>query len=141
MGRLRGFLERFRPTGVPAAARAGVPADRAAEDRAELAGVFAAMEPVQAECREIRDAAERAAHDVRRRAGEEATALLGAARARAQAERAVASVTAGRSAATERDVIVADAERRAATIRDRADERLPALVTRAVEMVKAMTGG
>jgi hypothetical protein len=137
MGDLRGFLERFRPT-----ARVGVPGDRAAEQRAELAVVFAAMAPVETECREIRDAAERAASDVRARADQEAEALLSAARARVRTERTSAEATAGDRVSAGRAVILADAERLAARTRERAEERLPALVARAVEMVKkAITEG
>lgn len=131
MGDLRGFLERFRPT-----ARVGVPGDRAAEQRAELAVVFAAMAPVETECCEIRDAAARAASGIRHRADQEAEALIGAARARARTERTSAAATAGDHVSAERAAIIADAERLAARTRERAEERLPVLVARAVEMVK-----
>lgn len=136
MGRLRGLLERFRPAGIPGAAYAGVPADRAAEATAELAGVFEAFTPVQAECRHIRKAAEQDAHTLRRRADEQAQALIRAVREQAEAERASASAAAVERASAERAVIIADAERLAAQFREHADEWLPAMVTRAVQMVR-----
>lgn len=137
MLRLRDLLERFRPAGIPGAAtRAGVPADRAAESSAELAGVFAALEPVEAECRAIREAAEREARDVRRRADDRADALIRKARASVAAERALAAVRAGERTSAERAAVIADAERLAAQVRARADGRLPALVASALEMVR-----
>ena len=57
---LNEFLRRFRLHGVPGAARpVGVPADLASERAAELAPVFAALEPVLGWTRDLRAAAAR----------------------------------------------------------------------------------
>jgi vacuolar-type H+-ATPase subunit H len=121
MPTLRDLLRRWRPADAPgAAARAGVPCDRTPQPELELADVLGARQSVQAECRTIRDAA-RDAHLTTMRAQKKAQAIIGDARTTAAAERAV---------------IVADAERLAARIRARADQRMPATIARAVELVK-----
>ncbi|GAB3979425.1 hypothetical protein GCM10029978_074770 [Actinoallomurus acanthiterrae] len=140
MARLRDLLERFRPAGAPgAAARTGVPADRATELAAELADVFATLEPVQAECTAIREAARRDARDARGRAHDQADTLIAEARMRVAAERAAAAARAGERVSAEYAAIVTDAEGIAAQIRARADERLPALVARAISVLKGQT--
>lgn len=137
MPKLRNLLDRLRPAGIPgAAARAGVPADRVAELTAELAGVFGAFEPVEAECRAIRAAAERDARDVRQRAADQAEAMVADARANAGVQRAAAAAEAARHVSAGREALEADAERLAARIRVRADERMPALVERAMEILR-----
>jgi hypothetical protein len=60
------FLRRFRPAGTPgAAARAGVPVDRAAEAAGELAPVLALLADVESATAEIREGARLDAMELR----------------------------------------------------------------------------
>lgn len=137
MPSLRELLQRFRPTGAPgAAARTGVPADRPTELAAELAGVLDSLDPVQEECRTIRDRARRDADRTVREAHERAAALVAEARSHADAERAAAAEHATGDVAAERRRIADEADRTAALIRNRAGARTPALVARAVTLVE-----
>lgn len=137
MPTLRDVLRRWRPAGAPgAAARAGVPDDRAGAPDRELTGVFGALEPVRAECRAIRDAATRKARRTADRAQEQAEAILADARAAALAERRNVTAASRARGDAEQAAIIADAERQAARIRQRAAERMPAMVAEAVELVR-----
>jgi vacuolar-type H+-ATPase subunit H len=117
------------------AARAGVPDDRSPPER-ELAGVFRALEPVHAECRALRDAAEDDAHRTSARARRRAEILLADAQARAATERTSAVAESRARGDVERAAIIADAERQAGLIRERVAARMPEMVARAVELVR-----
>jgi hypothetical protein len=124
---IRDILTRFRPAGAPGRpSAAGVPADRRAAARAELASVFAALTGAQ------HDAA-----TIRRRAHESAIARVEAARAQArsvvrqahaagEAARAQAASQVWQGAQQELAELRSEAERSAAALRDRAEARLPA---------------
>ncbi|WP_314251733.1 hypothetical protein [Streptomyces sp. DSM 40907] len=78
------FLARFRPSGTPGPAVAGVPADREAELVTELEPVLAGLATVEVEAAEIRAEATREADDIRHRAAVRAGEIV--ARAEADAE-------------------------------------------------------
>jgi vacuolar-type H+-ATPase subunit H len=112
-----------------------VPDDRTAPER-ELASVFLDLEPVQTECHAIRVAAARDADHATTRARRRADAVLADARSAAVTERANALAESRARGDAEQAAIIADAEQRAARIRERAAERMPALVAEAVELVR-----
>lgn len=117
MPRGRDFLERFRPAGTPGALAArGVPADRVAELAAELAPVFALLEPVQQQSAAIRARAQAEA-DQRRTAARAADA---------QAERALAA--AGREAQGVSDRVAGRLPQLAADVRAAMEARLAELL-------------
>jgi hypothetical protein len=131
-------LRRFRPAGTPgAAARTGVPVDRAAEAEAELGSLFARLAEVQAECARLREQARDDAEEVRERARKQAAGLVAAARERAEGERAALAARARTEADAESARQIAEAERQVATLRERAERRLPGLVDRTVAIVLA----
>ena len=138
---LRDFLSRFRPAGAPGAARAGVPADRRRLLEAELDPVLRLLDGPDAECARI---IAQARHD----AGQ----IIAAARARAAA---LESDTRRRAAAVRRQTVrevlataraeaadtSAGAARQAALTGELARQRLPALVHRAVGLVRELHDG
>lgn len=142
MPRTRGLLQRFRGAGAPGAASAvGVPADRVAETAAELEPVFARLAPVQAEAEAIRTAAREQAALTRRRAEEEAAAILAAARRDAESERVAASLAAGRRVDEHREHALADADGEAARVRQHATEAMPEYVDRVLAQVRSLLAG
>ncbi|HUY45429.1 MAG TPA: hypothetical protein VMV92_06845 [Streptosporangiaceae bacterium] len=142
MPQLRDFLDRFRPAGAPgAAARAAVPVDRSSELEAELAPVLALLDGVDAECARIVAQARREAERITGAAREEAAAQLGDAdrRARAAREQTVQEVMA--AARAETVGAVASARREALRSRELAGQRIPALVSRAADLVRGLGTG
>jgi vacuolar-type H+-ATPase subunit H len=133
---LRDALDRFRRAGTPGpAARAGVPADRAADLAAELGPVLARLDRTQAECGNLRDRAIDEADQIRLEARQQATRLVADARRGADAVRAqAAAAEQDRSEAAGADVM-AQASRRAARIRSVAELRMPVYVARVVELL------
>jgi hypothetical protein len=137
MPRARDLLERFRPVGTPgAAAPAGVPADRVAELTRELAPVFELLTGTEVESARIRDAATGEARARRRRAAEEASRIVAAARRDAEAHRVEAATRVGRMAAQETMATIAAAEREATLIRRRSRERIGPYLERVVAAVR-----
>lgn len=134
----RDFLGRFRPAGAPgSAARAGVPADRARELSDELTPVLALLEGTYAECQRIVAEAGQQADQIRASARAEADRIAAEAAARADTARDEA---ARRMLAQVREQVAAAttaADEQALLARQRAAERLPALVDRAVGLVRA----
>lgn len=134
----RDFLERLRPSAAPGApAHAGVPADRVAERSAELEGLFAALDAVQAEADRITVDAVAEAARRRELARQQALSLVADAQLRAQAERSAAAAAArvtGEVAAAE---ILAAAHREADDLAERARARQADLVTRVVAAARA----
>jgi len=138
----RDFLDRFRPAGAPgAAARAGVPADRARELAAEVDPVLALLDGVQAECERIIETARREAdritadaHAGAERIGREAGERARAARDKAAGEVLAQARAQARQAAT-------DASEQARQVRRLVQRRLPGLVTSAVGLVRAGLAG
>ncbi|GHE13536.1 hypothetical protein [Streptomyces alanosinicus] len=138
---LRDFLERFRPTGTPGAAATGVPADRMAERAAELEPALDQLTAVQQEAARIRAAADEAAGRLRRDAAREAEGIVAAARERAPELRRQAAAPVLRDALREADAVRAAGDRAAAEVQERARERMPALVDRAVaDALRLATG-
>ncbi|HXZ70462.1 MAG TPA: hypothetical protein VEH31_06230 [Streptosporangiaceae bacterium] len=132
------FLDRFRPAGAPgAAARAGVPADRARELAVEVEPVLASLDGTHAECQRIIEAARQEAdrimtvvHAETVRVGQEAERLARIARDEAAGE-VIAQARAEVSAAE------AGAGQQALRIRRLAKRRLPELVSAADSLVRA----
>jgi hypothetical protein len=134
----RDFLTRFRPAAAPGrAAPSGVPADRSAELRAELAPPLALLEQAEVEARALRERAEAAAAARRRSAERQAKAIVAASRAEAARVRERAAEQALRAAEGEAAALLAEAEREAADVRDRARSRTPALADRVLALVRA----
>jgi hypothetical protein len=133
---LRDALDRFRRAGTPGpAARAGVPADRAADLAAELRPVLARLDRTQAECRNLRDRTIHEADQIRLEARQQAARLVADAKRGAEAVRAqAAAAEQGRSEAAAADVR-AQASRQAAHIRSVAELRMPVYVARVVELL------
>ncbi|HEY6706309.1 MAG TPA: hypothetical protein VJB61_01800 [Actinomycetota bacterium] len=130
------FLNRFRPAGTPgAAARAGVPVDRAAEAAAELEPVLALLAVAESACAAVRERAQQDAEDIGERARARADGRLAEARARADSERAAAAARARARGQAESVRLTARAERRATARRELAEQRMPGYVGRVVAMV------
>jgi hypothetical protein len=117
-----------------------VPADRVAEAGAELAGVFAALEPAVVAAREVRERAISDADRRRQRGAEAAERIVADARAGVDAVRAEAA--SGRLAVleTERAALEADARAEVERVRKLADERLAGVLEEVLAEVWA-TGG
>lgn len=131
------FLSRFRPAGTPgAAARAGVPVDRAAEAAAELEPILALLAEAESACAAVRERAQRDAEDVGERARARADGLLAEARARADSERAAAAARARARGQAESVRLTGRAERRATARHELAEQRMPGYVDRVVAMVR-----
>ena len=140
MLRPRDLLDRVRLSGAPGAAASGVPADRAAQAAAELGPLLARLDAVQREAQRIRVEAEAEAERIRRRAAQDATRHVAAARALAEEwrRRAAAEVvleTVNGTAAAQ----AAGVE--AAEVRGRATERLPRYVDRVTALVLDLARG
>ncbi|GAB2784087.1 hypothetical protein GCM10027073_16060 [Streptomyces chlorus] len=132
----RVFLTRFRPAASPGrAAPGGVPADRSAELRAELALPLGLLEQTEAEARSIRERADAAAASRRREAELRAGAIVAAAREEAGQVRARTAEQVLRAADGEAAALLAAAEREVIAVRDRARNRTPALVDRVLALV------
>lgn len=132
----RNFLTRFRPAVPPGrAVPGGVPTDRSAELRAELAPPLLLLEQAEAEARSVRgraaeDAASRLEEAERRAEEIVAEACEQADQVRAHTARRVL-----RAAEEEAALLLAAAEREAAAVRDRARSRVPVLADRVVALV------
>ncbi|MFG1949268.1 hypothetical protein [Nonomuraea sp. NPDC048826] len=139
MARLREFAGRFRPAGVPgAAAPAAVPADLRACREAELEPVFAALAETARTCSDMREQAEKDARETERQAGERCEAILADARSRTAAERADALAVARSRVLAENAALLDEARRTAHDIRERARSRLPHLVERVLDRIRAL---
>ena len=133
------FLRRFRFHGVPGApAPAGVPVDRSRALEAELAPVFALLQPEQSRVAQlIREASAEAAH---RRAewANHVERLLDEARSEAVAVRAQAAARVLAEAEGQRRALVTEAREEAQRVSRVAAERTPMLVEEVVRRVLAM---
>lgn len=138
MASWRDFLLRFRPAGVAgAAAPAGVPADRMAEARAELAPVFDLLADTERDVAALREAGVVEARRRVERARRQARDIVAEARVRAPAVRAEAAASAG----TDTDLARGDAVDSTVLIREHAARVMPALVERAVAVaIRGITG-
>lgn len=137
MPQLRDFLDRFRPAGAPgAAARAGVPVDRAGELAAEVVPVLTLLDDTRTECERIVARARRDAAAIMAEARAEAAAISADGDQRAQAVRHEAARQVTVAAATAAAAMVADAEQEAIRIRARAGQRMPRLVGAALAEIR-----
>ena len=142
MPQLRDFHDRFRPAGAPgAAARAAVPVDRRGELEAELGPVLALLDSVDAECARVVAQARHEAAQITAAAREEAAAQLRDADRRAAAARTGAMQESQAAARAEAAGAVVRARREARQVRELAGQRTPALVSRAVNLVRALGTG
>ncbi|MET8763374.1 hypothetical protein [Lentzea sp. NPDC004782] len=133
MASLRDLLQRYRPVGTPgAAARPGVPADRAAEVATELEPVLALLAGTEDEMRHLREEARAEAHRIRQEAARQADDLVAAAHDRASEVRAQAAANARAAASPDGELIVEAARENARRLRERAAVMLPEYVGRAV---------
>ena len=139
MPALRDFLTRFRSAGPPgAAARAGVPADRSGELEAEVGPVLALLESTDAERERIIAQARRDAGQITAAARAQAAAIAADAGRRATAARVQ---TARQAMVLARDGAaraVDSAMRQAMRTRELAGQRMPALVSRAVDTIRQL---
>lgn len=125
MAGLRDVLQRFRPVAVPGAPTGGaVPADRASEQAAELAPVFALLDETEAEARAIRVRGDAEAAEIRQEAARRAEAILRDARARAAQEREHAASQARSQAEIDCAALVHLARARAQSLTARAEPRV-----------------
>lgn len=139
MPQLRDFLDRFRPAGAPgAAARAGVPVDRAGELAEEVVPVLTLLDDTQAECERIVARARRDAGAIIARARVEAAAIGADGDQRARAVRAEAARQVAAAAAAAAAAMVADAEQEAVRIRARGGQRMPGLVGAALTEIRQL---
>jgi len=136
---LRDFLTRYRPAGSPGpAARAGVPADRSGEPESEVAPVLALLADTDAECGRLITQARRDAEQIVAAAQSAAAAIAADAAQRAGAVREQAAwqvMTAAREQAAR---TAKDARQQAAQTRELAHQRMPALVSRVVGMIRQL---
>jgi hypothetical protein len=138
---LRDTLDRFRPVATPGApGRRGVPVDRVAERESELAPLFAFLVETERAAAEIRQRAVAEADRVRCDARLRAEALVAEARVRVEALRSDAAAHARASADEERARARLAARTVTVELSDRAAERLPDLVARAVSLARTELG-
>ncbi len=138
MSQARDFLDRFRPAGAPGpAARAGVPADRAAELAAEVEPVLALLDGTYAECQQIIAAAQQEADRISAEAQAAVAAIGQEAGRQARAVRDEAAAELLAQARMEAQAATADAGQQAHQIRRLAARRLPVLVAAAAALVQA----
>jgi vacuolar-type H+-ATPase subunit H len=138
MPQLRDFLARFRPAGSPGAARAGVPADRSRELKAEVGPVLTLLDGTDAECERIIAQARREAEQIMAAARAEAAVIAAAAGQRAEEAREEAVRQVMALARDEASQNMAGARRQALQTRELARQRMPALVSRAVEEIRQL---
>lgn len=132
----RDFLTRFRPVASPGrAAPGGVPADRSAELRAELAPPLALLEQAEADAQSVRERADAAVAARLHEAEVLAEEIVAEAREEARQVRELAAERSLRAAEAEATELVAEAEREATSVRHRARRRTPALTERALALV------
>jgi len=138
MPQLRDFLARFRPAGSPGAARAGVPADRSRELQAEVRPVLVLLDGTDAERERIIARARHKAEQITAAARAEAAVIAAEAAQRAEDAREEAARQVMALARDEAARSVQRARRQAARTRQLARQRMPALVSRAVEDIRQL---
>ncbi|WP_439657899.1 hypothetical protein ACSHWB_36695 [Lentzea sp. HUAS TT2] len=129
---LRDLLQRYRPVGTPgAAARPGVPADRATEVATELEPVLALLADTEDEMRRLRAAAREEARRIREQAAHQAEELVDAARDQAVEVRSQEAARAREEAAPDGELLVDAARDHARRMHERARTLMPEYVARA----------
>ena len=141
MSPIRDFLGRLLPAGTPGAAPAApVPADHAKELAAELGPVLSGLDEAEAERARILAEGERDARRIRDDARHRADDMVALARQGVPAARAAAATAVQAGAEADARAALRVAEQEAQAIRERAAERMPGLVSRAVRAVLALAG-
>ena len=135
---LHDYLYRFHPAGAPGAGGTGVPADRSRELETELTTVLALLDGVRAECAGVVAQARRDAERIVAAARDEAAAVAEGADRRARAARDEAVREVLDAARAEAVGTVARADQQALRVRDRAGQRIAALASRAVGLVRGL---
>ena len=139
MPALRDFLTRFRPAGSPGAAeRAGVPADRASELESEVAPVLALLADIEAERERLITQARRDAEQIVTDTQSAAAAIAADAARRAGTVREQAARQVMTAAREQAFRTVSDARQQAAQTHALARQRMPALVSRVVDMIRQL---
>lgn len=135
------ILRRFLPAVAPGpAGPVGVPADRVGEAEAELAAVFAALEPAVGDAQRLREQAQADADRRRQQGAGEAGWIMAEARARLDAVRAEA-VSAGLAALDEeRASLEREARAEVERVRRVAAARLPEVVAEVIAGVWTTAG-
>ncbi|MDW8806482.1 hypothetical protein P1P68_17215 [Streptomyces scabiei] len=132
----RDFLTRFRPVAAPGrAAPVGVPTDRSAALRAELAPWLALLDDAETAARTVRRQAEAAAAARACAAESQADEIVADARRQARRTREQAAERASRASEGEAASLLADANREATDLRDAARARTSDLAERAIALV------
>lgn len=135
MASLRDLLQRYRPVGTPgAAARPGVPADRATEVAAELEPVLALLAGTEEEVRGLRAEAHEQARRIREQAAREAEDLVAEAREGVSEVRARSAARARAEAAPDGERLVDAARESVRRMRERAGAAMPEHVEKAVAL-------
>jgi len=138
MPRVPDLLHRFLPAGSPGAAGvAGVPADRVADEAAELAPLFSHLAGTETRCHEILKQAERDVAAARQRATDQANTIVATAQQHAASERAAAMARAQQAIQERTAAELAAAQLQAAELRDRASASIADYVAR---ITTALTG-
>lgn len=135
------FLSRFRPAGAPGPSRGPVPADRQRDRESELGPVLAGLDGPSSECAGLVAAAQRDADQITAAARSQADHIVSAARRRAADLVTERLRQAASSADAEAAIIVAAGAAEAAAVAERTSQRLPALVSRAVTIVRELGQG
>jgi vacuolar-type H+-ATPase subunit H len=139
MSQLRDFLTRYRPAGSPGAATlAGVPADRSAELEFEVAPVLAFLADIDAERERLITEARYDAQQIVADAQSAAAAIAADAAQRAETVREQAAAQVMTAAREQAARTVSDARLQAAQTRELARQRMPALVSRVVGMIRQL---
>jgi len=135
------ILRRFRPSVAPGpAAPAGVPADRTVEAEAELAVVFAALQPAVTEAATLAEQARVEADRRRQAAIEEAQHIVDDARARLESVRAQAASTRLAALDAERAALEAQTRTEVERVGDLAAAHLAGLVAAVLGRIWATAG-
>jgi vacuolar-type H+-ATPase subunit H len=138
MSPVRDFLQRFRPAGTPGKAAAAVPADRARDLAAELEPVLSLLAGADAERTRVLSEASSDAARIRQDARTRADGMVAAAMQRAEAVRADAAAAVLASAEADASAALRAVERDVQVIRERAAQKMPGYVSRAVRAVRML---
>lgn len=137
----RDFLDRFRAAGAPGAVgRAGVPADRARELADELGPVLALLDDTHHECERITAGAGQQAERILAAARAEAGRIAAEAAQQARAARDEAASQVLAQAGEQAAAVASAAGEQARQASEQAAQRLPALVAKAIDLVRAAPG-
>lgn len=133
----RNLLQRFRPAGAPGAAGSvGVPTDVEHTAAAELAPVFAALEPTVAQCDRLRADAAGRAEAAYARSEQDNAHRAALAAARAPAERAASAARLRDAGDAGIEALLTAARADAARVEAEGRTRIPELVTQVIDALR-----